>query len=283
MKLNSRKQILLRKAARTRDKKRRIKNKKRKYMLYYLLVAIILISVSSILSLTVFFKVEYLNLKCNLKKNRTNQLLTQINVKIGDSLILVNSDKIIKNLMQMWNTLGDITIEKKFPNTLNINCVFNKLTFILETDQNQFFGVSKSGRLIKQFIKEPRYSNLLTIKLKTNNIYKLGNFINLNDKEIKLINQIIKEITLANLKNITKIEIETLNKIQITVDYRIKIKIDNLSTVNQLLQSSSEIINNYIGTFEHGTLYFSKNDKTIHFIPDLNYDQFDEDETDSNN
>lgn len=268
-------QTKLRHKARLIDKKRRIKNKKQKYMIYYIFFATVLISTTLILSLTVFFKIEKIEIENLLGKKTLNQEIAAcLNVAEGDNLILVDSKKIIKRLLKKFSNLSNIEIIKKFPNQLKIFCDFEPAKFLVESLDGKFLGVSKSGRIVKDFIEQPNnLKNVLTISMKTKTFKppKLGDFLKIAQQEQQILNSIQNALKNSNLNNITKIEIKPNLEIIITYNDKIEIEIDNISKIDKITSMATTIINQYVGANEEGTIKFFERDKTMHFIPKFNY------------
>ncbi len=268
-------QTKLRNKARFIDKKRRIKNKKQKYMIYYIFFAIVLISTTLILSLTVFFKIEQIEIENLLGKKKLNQeIATCLNVEKGDNLILVDSKKIIKRLLKKFPNLGNVEIIKKFPNQLKIVCDFEPAKFLIESLDGKFLGVSRSGRIVKNFVEQPNnLKNMLTISIKTKTFKppKLGDFLKIAQQEQQILNPVQTALKNSGLNNITKIEIKPNLEIIITYNDKIEIEIDSISKIDKITSMAATIINQYVGANEEGTIKFFEHDKTMHFIPKFNY------------
>ena len=262
--------IKLRNKARLKDKTRRIKNKKRKYMLYYIFFTLILLSVTAILSLTVFFKIEHIKITSSSTQINSNEILSKTNLHYNDNLILVNDNSIVKNLLNYYPNLSNVIIKKQLPNTINLHCQFDGPKFLLETNKNNFFIISKSGRILDKFNKKPnQFKNLMHLKINTHTFkppQKIGQFLKIPKYEQQILSTLINSIQQTNLKNITSIEITNNFEIIVIYDYRITIKIPNFNQIKEIIKTSDKIINEYIGDYEKGTLIYFKKTNRTHFI-----------------
>lgn len=257
--------------ARLNDKKRRIKNKKRKYMIYYIFFAIVILSSTITLSLTAFFKIEQINIICSNSKLDRNELLQAINLNYGNNLILFNSEKAIKNLLNANPSISYAEINKQFPDTVELMCKCEAPSFFIENQSGQLIGIAPSGRAVKLYEKNQKRpsTNRLTLKIstKTFNPPELGEFLNLPQQESQTLQSIAHIANKANLNNITKFELNEKLDATLTYEDRIKIEVVNGSKMAQIILSASEIVKNSIGQNEEGTISYFANDKTIHFIP----------------
>ena len=260
--------------ARLKDKHRRIKNKKQKYMLYYIFFAVVILSSTITLSLTAFFKIEHIKFKCSGAKVSDMAILKTIGLNYGDNLIVFNSEKAIKKLLDAFPKLSYAEINKQFPNSIDLVCRFDAPVFFVENQKNQLIGIAQSGRAImvceKNKIAHPINKLIMKIPTKLFSSPKLGEFIKLPPQISQTLHTVLHTANLANLNNITKIELNEKLESTFTYDNRIEIEALNISKAKQIILSTGEIINNIIGRNEEGTISYFPDDKTIHFIPKQN-------------
>lgn len=104
---------------RRQNKKRRLKNSVRKALVTICLL-ITLIAVGTVLSLTVFFKIETVNISGS-GMYSSEEITENSNINIGDNLFLVNKGKCAESLEKNLPYIYDVDIKRKLPSTLIIN------------------------------------------------------------------------------------------------------------------------------------------------------------------
>lgn len=250
----------------TIDKKRRKIYVKKSFMLYYIIFAILFITVSLILCFTVFFNITEIELTGKTKYKK-NEILNACKIKIGDNLILTSSKKAEKKIFNHFKDLDSVEVLKTFPNQLTINCKDAFAMFYCEKKNKQFALVSKNNRVFNSNCqKKPANSFLLLVydenfeNLKTGETFKLKKE---QEQKFKIIKDAVES---ENATNITKINIKQ-NLTEITFENRVVLLIENLEQTKYLLNLSLTILKNVIGKQEKGKLIYLKAKKAMHFVP----------------
>lgn len=250
--------------------RRRRKRKKRKYMLYYILYLIILISVGIVLSMTVFFNIT--GFIVNEPGIYTQEeIVLQSGVQTEENLVRCNTSKAEEAILNSCIYLDDVDVSRKFPSTLEISCVPAQTAYNLQQTDGSYAYISSNGRVLE--ISQPvPFEGVITIngtQLDGSTIQR-GSFLELDESEIteqlKTIQTLIRSV---GISDITSIQITGENSVILEYQGRIKIEIDDLSQAEYILSASKTIISEYIGTSEHGTLFYEEGDKSIHFLPDI--------------
>lgn len=104
---------------RRQNKKRRLKNSVRKALITIGLLAALL-AVGAVLSLTVFFKIENVNISGS-GMYSTEEITAYCTIDEGDNLFLINKEKCAENLEQKLPYIYDVDIKRELPSTLVIN------------------------------------------------------------------------------------------------------------------------------------------------------------------
>ncbi len=251
------------------QKKKRMKFKKKRYMIYYILFSIILITTFLILSFTVFFNIEDVEIKGE-TIHKIEELLKIGGIKEGDNLILTNTKKAEKEILKNFNDIDCVTITKSFPETLTIDCSDCVVDFCCENDDEKFFLVSKNNKIFRLDEKIPKSAFILRVEGMNFNDLKIGSTFKLPEEEEKKFNIIKDAIKSEDIDNITKVEINK-DKTYITFENRIIVEIEEIEKTNYLLNVSKYIIKNIAGKYEKSKIIYLKSKKSIHLIPIKNY------------
>lgn len=248
-----------------KKKRRRIKYKKKKYMLYYIIFGILLLTTSTLLSVTVFFNIEEINITGK-TKNKKEDILNVCSIKKGDNLILTDTKKSEKMLFNNFKNLDYVKVKKTFPNSLEIECEDAILDFYCKKDNDTYILVSKNFRVFADNVeKKPKSGFLLETESKTTN-FNAGDFFEISKEEeekLKSLKEIIKN---EKIKNITKIKLKD-ETTKITFENRITLEIEDFSKAAYLIKFSLKILKNSIGSLDKGKLVYLESNKSLHFIP----------------
>lgn len=118
------------------NKKRRLKNSVRNALITIgLLLA--LLAVGVVLSLTVFFKIETINITGS-GMYSTEDITAYCTVDIGDNLFLIDKNKCSENLEQRLPYIYDVEITRELPSTLNLNITEATPAYMIKNDDESY-------------------------------------------------------------------------------------------------------------------------------------------------
>lgn len=103
--------------ARVQGQRRR--RHKRNYTLYYIMLALLLTVTGVILSLTVFFRVETIEISGTAVYTQ-QQVLDALDARTGDNLLRLNINRLEQDVRQRLIQAEEIQIKRRFPNTLSV-------------------------------------------------------------------------------------------------------------------------------------------------------------------
>ncbi len=247
-------------------KKLRRKQIRKKYMLYYIMFGIIIVTTLIILSLTVFFTIDEIEI-VGVTKNIKNDVLKISQIKTGDNLILTNSKKAENNIINFFKNFDSVYVTKNFPHKILIKCCEGKPKFYYKKSNKEYVVISEKGRIVKnRETKKPNNAIELVLAYTNFNDYALGDFLELEenlDKNFKIIQDAIYA---ENAQNVTKIEINN-NMAFINFEDRVTLEIEDINDAQYLINVSLKILKNLLGPFEKGKIIYVKSKKSIHFVP----------------
>ena len=194
------------------ERQRRIR--KRRLIILFIFFMITSICVGITLSLTVFFKIEKINVSGS-KIYTSEEILKFSNIEIGENVFTASEDKAEKSIRKALPYVEKIEIKRSIKGTIDI-IVTEAKDFICYDLSGRYFTVSKAGRVLKETAKPPE--KLIRIKIKDIEC-SVGNDIKYKNKNIKpIIDKIISE---------TEKEKISLNVMDVTDSLSLKIKVEN--------------------------------------------------------
>lgn len=99
--------------------KKRRRRRTGRQTLHYLLILLVAMAVLTILSFTVFFEIEKIEVVGN-KKYASRQLIAQSGISVGDNLFRVRQKTVKKVLIEKFPYLEDVKLKRSFPPKLTI-------------------------------------------------------------------------------------------------------------------------------------------------------------------
>lgn len=258
-----------------------VKKKKRKnksnLSLYYALIALIVIIVGVILSLTVLFEIDKIVVNGDVPYNSAD-IIEASGVKLGENIIRADYSQAEKRVLDTLLLVETVKVEKKFPTTIVITVTESKPCYNIESEDG-YIITSESGKII-DFLKTP-ISGLMTvfgIDAKSTEPFEI-----LKDKESNkadIILAINKAIDKSEIDGIISINIEDKYNITLNFEDRIEVRIGNSANIDYKIQYVKSVFeSNKISSQAQGYLIIDDNGEG-HFV---NRDSMDEYEENKNN
>ncbi|MGN0470365.1 MAG: FtsQ-type POTRA domain-containing protein, partial [Acutalibacteraceae bacterium] len=184
--------------------------RKMKRVLFYVITIVILFVVCCVLSLTVFFKIDNIEVQGKTRYD-TNDIIASCLINKGDNLILCSTGGGEDKIKNDFPYIEEVSIEKKLFNTIIINVTEAKPTSVIES-KGQYVVLGKTGKII-EIDKEKKYSVPTVLGAELENV-KLSSTVKYKDKNVKkYVDDILASVTEAGIKNIETLDISNLSKI----------------------------------------------------------------------
>ncbi|HWP50367.1 MAG TPA: FtsQ-type POTRA domain-containing protein [Clostridia bacterium] len=113
---------------------RRRKRSKKKYTLYYLLALVLMLSVGVALSLTVFFKIENIQVVGDTRYAK-DELIDVAGIRLGDNLFRVSKKSAAEKLIAGYPYIAQIRLQRVLPNSLLLHVTEAQPKAAVETGQ----------------------------------------------------------------------------------------------------------------------------------------------------
>lgn len=245
----------------------RKRRRKRRYTLYYILVAVLFITVGISLSLTVFFNIETISVETPGRYTQ-QEIAEACGAEIGDNLVRTEMGKVEQNVLNQCIYLDSVYADRSFPATLVIVCTPAEIAYSCQAPDGTYSYLSFAGRVLEvgQPSAAPNTTVLSGFEFEQ---MQQGDYADLSGtsvQELKLIRDKANEV---GLNDITGIEIKGANSADVIYQDRITIQVDNIGDADYILQAAEKIIHQYIGPTEHGTIFRESKEQTFHFLPNF--------------
>ncbi len=219
------------------ERQRRIR--KRRLVIFFIGFIILLLCVGVVLSLTVFFPIEKINISGS-KVYIAEEIQKYSGVLVGDNLFTASEDRAEQMLKQKLPYIENVSFSRKLPGTLNIK-VTDADEYAVYFKNNYYYTVSKSGWVLSKNAEAPQ--NLFTVsgidaKL---TVGREAVFNKAEDQE--LINKIVSALEQNNIK-INKIDLSEKISISINCENRFTVNLGNANNIPEKVKHLSGMIKN---------------------------------------
>ena len=153
---------------------RRRKKRKKNYILYYIILFLFIIVAGIILSLTVFFNIETIDVE-GTSKYTAEEIVAKSGLQTGDNLFRISTGDASKRIISELEYIDNVEIRRSFPNKLTITITEAKPVMSLSSGTN-YYLVSDAGRILESGLSGPKENTFVVTGIDLNG-YKNGDFI----------------------------------------------------------------------------------------------------------
>lgn len=211
------------------NKKRRLKNSVRKALITIgLLLA--LLAVGIVLSLTVFFKIETVNISGS-GMYSTEEITAYCTIDEGDNLFLINKEKCAENLKQKLPYIYDVDIKTELPSTLNINITEATAAYRIKNDDESYTLLDDRFKVLDNASQETADG---AIEIQNAAVISNENGVTIgfeNEESAKGLNQLSEMIKKLNITEATAISSDGKNNNYIVYENRIVLKLGDFENL----------------------------------------------------
>ncbi|MBQ7202911.1 MAG: FtsQ-type POTRA domain-containing protein [Eubacterium sp.] len=217
----------------TQNKKRRLKKKFRN-ALYALLVFVGIISVILVLSLTVLFKVEAINVTGN-QRYTTQEIMAVLPLEKDKNLFVSDTKKAKEKLEKSLPYIYNADIKRKFPSTINVTITETDKVYTIKNKDNTYTILDDNFKVLEdRSPKAPK--NRVRIKKAAVKSAVVGETVELtNKKQLQRLIKLTEELKAIEFDNVTAIYSQDINNNFIVYDNRIVIKLGSLDKMQDKL------------------------------------------------
>lgn len=212
----------------------------RRIAAYIALIAVVII-VGVILSLTVLFKTESIEVKGN-KYYDESKIINLSGVREGDNIFMASMFADTNKIVEELPYIREADVSFNIPNGLVIT-VKNEAPYYSLQSEGKYYLVSKDNRLLEQIEKKPKKLMFIDApKLKSSEI---GDYVKFEKQRYTTaLDEIIASIKKNKISDITSISVKDIDNITITYDNRILIKLGVPDSIDYKIRTAFAIINN---------------------------------------
>ncbi len=221
-------------------------------VLFYAVTLLVLVSVCFVLSLTVFFKIDEIEVKGK-SRYSGDEIKSSCMIKQGDNLILCNTSPGEKNIWEKFPYIEKVTISKELFNRIVITVKEATPTCVIESE-GKYVLLSESGKIIdiSDTLRNTNIPKIMGAKLKEP---KLSSAVKYKDENVEgYINEILDAEEKYKLGTIDIIDISNMSKITLTTKQGLRIVIGTPESIDYKLKTAKKIIEKSLSEKDKGIL-----------------------------
>ncbi len=242
------------------------KKRRRNLSIYYFMMLILTVSVLVVLSLTVFFKINVIEVEGAYPYSES-AIVSASGIKKDQNLIMLSEEDVEKRILEKFIPIDSAKLIKEFPDKVIIDITLSENYFQIKTTDGLYLTVSSGFKVLE--VGTERDESIMFVEGVKIDYSKSGEFIN---EKIGSSAEVIKKITegLEN-KGIDKINHIVFNSsadIRATVyDGRLEIKLGSEANMDYKIELVGAVIKDKVGENEKGIVDASV-EGTVTFLPE---------------
>lgn len=233
---------------------RRKKKKRKKQLMVYGFSVILLIAISIILSLTVFFRINEITVEGNSIYNKKD-IISASGIQLQDNLILSSKEKIEQNITKKLPYIGNVKISRKLPSTIVLKVEATSAKSAIRNG-NGYILINEEGKVLNTNSALTTEKNLMIVNGCVVKSAVTGEKIKFNGNRYELITKVLKSINKNSIKKISQIDATDELNITMLYDNRITVIIGSTSEIDNKLALASEVLKKQdkLSPYEKGKL-----------------------------
>lgn len=208
-------------------KKRKKKNKLRKALIW-IIVIISFVAVGTVLSLTVFFNINSIEVTGS-KIYKSDEILSNCTIDTGENLFLADTNKASQFLQESLPYVYEAKIERKLPATIKITVTDAKAAYSIKNKNKTYILLDDNFKVLETGAEKSKGINITKAKIKTSNP---GQQIVFDDNDVgECLSQLSAAVKENNFSEITSIYSNNVSDNYVVYDNRIEFKLGNCDNI----------------------------------------------------
>lgn len=246
-------------------KKKQKRRRRASMRFYYTIMILFILIVGVILCLTVFFKIERIEITGKSPYN-TAQVEEVLQVKKGENLFLSNLSEAKNRLERELPYIESAVLTRRLPDEVTVEITEAvPVATIMAPDGSQGFIVSGTGKVLELTGSVPEgLVKVIGVQVASHNV---GEKIQYEAEEVhKILSELITACQETDIGNITQIDLTDTANLKILYDGRITLELGAAVNIYSKLNLAKAVIDQGIESYEYGTLNLAAPPKA-NFVP----------------
>ena len=229
----------------------RARRRRRRAILFYCVSFLVVIAAAVILSLTVLFRIDTIQVE-NTSRYSQEEILEICGIEIGDNLFLADVNGAQEELDRKLPYAGNVRVERKLPATLQITVEEPVLSAAFEQDDS-YILVSQENKILE--IAQAAPAGCLVVSgLELENPRAGYPAVPKEEEVQQVFNSLTQALSDCAFSGITQIDVSNLYQMMVVYDGRIRILLGNSNDLDLKLVSAKKIVEEELEETEKGEL-----------------------------
>lgn len=216
------------------------RQRKRRHILAYCTIFIVILCIGVVLSLTVLFKTEKINVEGNTLYDE-NTIVELSGVKLEQNIFLAKWSATPKQIEDALPYVEDAKVDFTIPDTITITIKNAEPAYVIISD-GKYYKVSGSGRILE--IAEENPQQLPVLKCSALTVTEVGKYISFKDENFyKILDELSDSLEKNDFTDVNLVDMNETANISLIYDNRIKIIIGLPEDIDYKLRTAMTIIN----------------------------------------
>ncbi|WP_411676279.1 cell division protein FtsQ/DivIB [Caproicibacter sp.] len=246
----------------------RRRRRRRALLIFYILLFVTVISAAAVLSLTVLFKIDSVEVT-GISRYSQEQIKSVCGIKTGENLFLAKTKQAEKKIQSSLPYIGSVKVKRKFPAGISIQVSEAQVCGAVEYSQ-KYAVLSNDFRVLELADKLPQ--NCPPIKGITLKTAKVGSKAEFANKSLQTaLTEVENAVKSNGLGKITGLDFSRTSAITMSYDGRVTIKLGMPSGLDYKIRYAKALFDHgNIKDTEKGVLNLStvEDNDTAYFDPD---------------
>ena len=244
---------------------RKKRRRRGRNILYYVMFAVLAVAISLILSLTVFFKVETIEVKGS-TKYQPGAIIGAAGIEVGDNLFRISDGQVAKALTDTYPYVEAVRVQRSLPSkvTLHVTEAVELGAFMQE--DGTYILVSDKGRILEIAAGSPKAGTLVVNGVQIENPQLCQNIPVENDESLGMLRYLVEAIYTTGFENVSRIDLSDRLNMYIIYDDRVRIELGSETELVDKLDFAKYALDNNVRSDFEGIMDVTMA-KRISFLP----------------
>lgn len=232
---------------------RRRKRSKKKYTLYYLLALVLMLCVGAALSLTVFFKIENIQVVGGTRYAK-DDLIDAAGIRLGENLFRLDKKEISEKLIAGHPYIAQVRLQRMLPNSLLLHVTETQPKAAIEVGQ-AYMLVDAHARVLENELPTCPEGYFRVVGFSSQGL-SAGEYLAQEDREkLHTLLEIQDSITANGLAKIKLVDLSDTSDIWLLYDGRVAIELGGRMDIDYKIRAAKavidlSVIDNTVGTLD---------------------------------
>lgn len=229
---------------------KRVRRRRRNIPAYTFLVVIFVIGIGILLSVTLFFNIETINVNGDVDYSK-EEIIRVSGIDSGDNMVRLNAKAAEENILRSMVFIESVDIEKQYPDTLQIS-VSRCIPSVNVECEGGYLLISKKGKMLEK-VDTPD-NKLVIVKGFEPSNETLGAYIeSMDEQKTEIYYELFEAISKNEKSKVKTIDLSDKYEILVNFDNRIEFELGNSNDISYKINLAETVLKD-LGDDKKGTM-----------------------------